>query len=102
MQALAYYDVATYQSAYALPYTKNYFRETSCIQRIPALFSEEMIDESGQQDLSMKDIWSDQKGNNMIMVLELIRVLVVPDHSNTAPNQVRARLQKRCLHYSCD
>ncbi|KAF9283271.1 hypothetical protein BGZ68_005455 [Mortierella alpina] len=66
---------------------QNYFRETSCIQRIPALFSEEMIDESGQQDLSMKDIWSDQKGNNMIMVLELIRVLVVPDHSNTAPNQ---------------
>ncbi|KAG9323471.1 hypothetical protein KVV02_007796 [Mortierella alpina] len=66
---------------------QNYFRETSCIQRIPALFSEEMIDESGQQDLTMKDIWSDQKGNNMIMVLELIRVLVVPDHSNTAPNQ---------------
>ncbi|KAF9562533.1 hypothetical protein EC968_005203 [Mortierella alpina] len=66
---------------------QNYFRETSCIQRIPALFSEEMIDENGQQDLTMKDVWSDQKGNNMIMVLELIRVLVVPDHSNTAPNQ---------------
>ncbi|KAG0204277.1 hypothetical protein BGX28_003737 [Mortierella sp. GBA30] len=67
---------------------QNYFRETSCIQRIPALFSEEMVGESGKQDLSMKDVWSDQKGNNMIMVLELIRVLVVPDHSNTVPNQL--------------
>ncbi|KAF9185570.1 hypothetical protein BGZ51_002554 [Haplosporangium sp. Z 767] len=66
---------------------QNYFRETSCIQRIPALFSEETIDESGKVDTSMKDVWSDQKGNNMIMVLELIRVLVVPDHSNTVPNQ---------------
>ncbi|KAG0264582.1 hypothetical protein BG011_006568 [Mortierella polycephala] len=66
---------------------QNYFRETSCIQRIPALFSEEMTDESGKTGPSMKDVWSDQKGNNMIMVLELIRVLVVPDHSNTVPNQ---------------
>ncbi|KAI1309964.1 hypothetical protein EDD11_003944 [Mortierella claussenii] len=67
---------------------QNYFRETSCIQRIPALF-EEPLDESGRSDPSLKDQWSDQKGNNMIMVLELIRVLVVPDHSNTGPNQVR-------------
>ncbi|KAF9928458.1 hypothetical protein FBU30_002360 [Linnemannia zychae] len=66
---------------------QNYFRETSCIQRIPALFNEEIIDDNGRYDNSMKDVWSDQKGNNMIMVLELIRVLVVPDHSNTTPNQ---------------
>ncbi|KAF8980053.1 hypothetical protein BGZ46_004681 [Entomortierella lignicola] len=66
---------------------QNYFRETSCIQRIPALFEEEPVDDGGRHDPGMKDGWSDQKGNNMIMVLELIRVLVVPDHSNTAPNQ---------------
>ncbi|KAG0091314.1 hypothetical protein BGZ92_000973 [Podila epicladia] len=66
---------------------QNYFRETSCIQRIPELFNSDEIDEHGKHDLSMKDIWSDQKGNNMIMVLELIRVLVVPDHSNTVANQ---------------
>ncbi|KAG0318818.1 hypothetical protein BGZ99_005440 [Dissophora globulifera] len=66
---------------------QNYFRETSCIQRIPALFHGEGIDDSGVHDPMMKDAWSDQKGNNMIMVLELIRVLVVPDHSNTTTNQ---------------
>ncbi|KAF9116419.1 hypothetical protein BGX27_002778 [Mortierella sp. AM989] len=66
---------------------QNYFRETSCIQRIPALFDEEEINNERRHDPSMKEMWSDQKGNNMIMVLELIRVLVVPDHSNTAPNQ---------------
>ncbi|KAF9153556.1 hypothetical protein BG015_003141 [Linnemannia schmuckeri] len=66
---------------------QNYFRETSCIQRIPALFNEVILDDNGKHDASMKDVWSDQKGNNMIMVLELIRVLVVPDHSNTTPNQ---------------
>ncbi|KAI7816738.1 p115 like vesicle tethering protein [Gamsiella multidivaricata] len=66
---------------------QNYFRETSCIQRIPALFEEETIDDSGRHNYAGKDVWSDQKGNNMIMVLELIRVLVVPDHSNTIPNQ---------------
>ncbi|KAF9311270.1 hypothetical protein BG003_007586 [Podila horticola] len=66
---------------------QNYFRETSCIQRIPELFNSDTIDEHGKHDPSMKDVWSDQKGNNMIMVLELIRVLVVPDHSNTVANQ---------------
>ncbi|KAF9586489.1 hypothetical protein BGW38_003820 [Lunasporangiospora selenospora] len=66
---------------------QNYFRETSCIQRIPDLFREDMVRESGHSDLPHGDAWSDQKGNNMIMVLELIRVLVVPDHSNTATNQ---------------
>lgn len=67
---------------------QNYFRETSCIQRIPALFENEATDDRGIQDATLTDSWSDQKGNNMIMVLELIRVLVVPDHSNTLPNQV--------------
>ncbi|KAF9999123.1 hypothetical protein BGZ79_007255 [Entomortierella chlamydospora] len=66
---------------------QNYFRETSCIQRIPALFEEETVGDNRRHDPTIKDTWSDQKGNNMIMVLELIRVLVVPDHSNTAPNQ---------------
>ncbi|KAI8345867.1 p115 like vesicle tethering protein [Mortierella sp. GBAus27b] len=66
---------------------QNYFRETSCIQRIPALFEEDPSDDRGKHDPSLTDPWSDQKGNNMIMVLELIRVLVVPDHSNTVPNQ---------------
>ncbi|KAG0342041.1 hypothetical protein BG004_005776 [Podila humilis] len=66
---------------------QNYFRETSCIQRIPDLFNSDTVDENGRHDPSLKDEWSDQKGNNMIMVLELIRVLVVPDHSNTPANQ---------------
>ncbi|KAF9389464.1 hypothetical protein CPB97_011308 [Podila verticillata] len=66
---------------------QNYFRETSCIQRIPELFNSDSVDEHGKHDPSLKDVWSDQKGNNMIMVLELIRVLVVPDHSNTVANQ---------------
>lgn len=66
---------------------QNYFRETSCIQRIPGLFTDEAVDAQGRRDVSSKDHWSDQRGNNMIMVLELIRVLVVPDHSNTAANQ---------------
>ncbi|KAF9377653.1 hypothetical protein CPC16_011732 [Podila verticillata] len=66
---------------------QNYFRETSCIQRIPELFNSDSVDEHGKHDPSLKDMWSDQKGNNMIMVLELIRVLVVPDHSNTIANQ---------------
>ncbi|KAF9404858.1 hypothetical protein BGZ94_003905 [Podila epigama] len=65
---------------------QNYFRETSCIQRIPELFNSDM-DNLGRRDPAFKESWSDQKGNNMIMVLELIRVLVVPDHSNTAANQ---------------
>ncbi|KAG0230025.1 hypothetical protein BGW42_001188 [Actinomortierella wolfii] len=65
---------------------QNYFRETSCIQRIPALFNEDPIDIHAQQDPNANE-WSDQKGNNMIMVLELIRVLVPPDHTNTPTNQ---------------
>jgi len=52
------------------------------------LFDGEGADDKGKHDPTMKDMWSDQKGNNMIMVLELIRVLVVPDHSNTISNQV--------------
>jgi len=67
---------------------QNYFRETSCIQRIPILFESEEADERGKYEPASTDMWSDQKGNNMIMLLELIRVLVVPDHSNTVPNQV--------------
>ncbi|ORZ13357.1 p115 like vesicle tethering protein [Lobosporangium transversale] len=66
---------------------QNYFRETSCIQRIPSLFEDDTLDSNGRHELPLRDQWSDQKGNNMIMILELIRVLVVPDHSNTAPNQ---------------
>ncbi|KAF9165528.1 hypothetical protein DFQ26_009845, partial [Actinomortierella ambigua] len=65
---------------------QNYFRETSCIQRIPALFNEDPVEANVQHDPHARE-WSDQKGNNMIMVLELIRVLVAPDHSNTPTNQ---------------
>ncbi|KAF8932108.1 hypothetical protein BGZ58_007221 [Dissophora ornata] len=80
---------------------QNYFRETSCIQRIPALFNEEGADDDGRHDPTMKDMWSDQKGNNMIMVLELIRVLVVPDHSNTTSNQ-RSMYQSGILQLLVD
>ncbi|KAF9355529.1 hypothetical protein BGX26_006435 [Mortierella sp. AD094] len=80
---------------------QNYFRETSCIQRIPALFDEETVGDNGRHDPAMKDVWSDQKGNNMIMVLELIRVLVVPDHSNTAPNQ-KSMYQSGILQHLID
>ena len=52
------------------------FRETSCIQKIPNLLGNLVADE-----------WSDQKIQNSLAVLELIRILVAPKNSNSRVNQ---------------
>ncbi|CAG8515381.1 7647_t:CDS:10, partial [Cetraspora pellucida] len=67
---------------------QNFFRETSCIQRIPSLLG-------CSQDYKLKNYeveflvqeWQEQKVTNTIVLLELIRILVVPNNINTLTNQ---------------
>ncbi|CAG8438332.1 4785_t:CDS:10 [Ambispora gerdemannii] len=71
---------------------QNSFRETSCIQRIPTLLGYPVQDQ--QQKSTPKEPiefltqdWPDQLVNNTYVLLELIRILVVPNNTNTVKNQ---------------
>ncbi|KAF9969922.1 hypothetical protein BGZ73_007509 [Actinomortierella ambigua] len=72
---------------------QNYFRETSCIQRIPALFNEDPVDVNVQQDPHARE-WSDQKGNNMIMKAMqqcgIVQLLIDLSLTSNAPQRVKA------------
>ncbi|CAG8512013.1 7681_t:CDS:10 [Ambispora leptoticha] len=70
---------------------QNSFRETSCIQRIPALLGHLL---QYQQNSTYKEPiefltqdWPEQLVSNTYVLLELIRILVVPNNTNTVKNQ---------------
>lgn len=72
---------------------QNLFRENSLIQRIPYLFISKVFDsdkksiESYVHDPRIQ--WNNSKTNNTILVLELVKILVIPNNHNTLANQVR-------------
>ncbi|CAI2165377.1 13414_t:CDS:10, partial [Funneliformis geosporum] len=67
---------------------QNFFRETSCIQRIPALlsYSAEFQHQGFELEFLVQE-WHEQKIVNTIVLLELIKILVVPNNMNTVTNQ---------------
>ncbi|CAG8492245.1 15592_t:CDS:10 [Racocetra persica] len=67
---------------------QNFFRETSCIQRIPALlgYSQDYKNKNYEVEFLVQE-WQEQKVTNTIVLLELIRILVVPNNINTLTNQ---------------
>ncbi|RGB31138.1 hypothetical protein C1646_655929 [Rhizophagus diaphanus] len=67
---------------------QNFFRETSCIQKIPPLlnFSAEYQHQGFDLEFLTQD-WHEQKIANTIVLLELIKILVVPNNMNTVTNQ---------------
>ncbi|KAJ3388906.1 hypothetical protein HDU84_009320 [Entophlyctis sp. JEL0112] len=71
---------------------QNLFRESSCIQKIPSLLLSHSVieDASGPVPVTLTheaNTWSDQKIVNAELILELIRILVVPNSTNTVGNQ---------------
>ncbi|OMJ20673.1 General vesicular transport factor [Smittium culicis] len=66
---------------------QKYFRETSCIQRLPDLLffdpSENDITGYGTQDSG----WKDQHARNILVVLEIVRMLVQNGNTDTFINQ---------------
>ncbi|CAG8626774.1 9655_t:CDS:10, partial [Funneliformis mosseae] len=66
----------------------NVSNQTSCIQRIPALlsYSAEFQHQGFELEFLVQD-WHDQKIVNTIVLLELIKILVVPNNMNTVTNQ---------------
>jgi hypothetical protein len=78
---------------------QNLFRESSCIQRIPSLLISHsaLEDDSGAVPVPLTheaNTWVEQKVINATLILELVRILVVPNSPNTKTNQVRVF----CLH----
>lgn len=71
---------------------QNLFRENGLIQRVSGLLVSRAISPDGTSamDVPLSDVksaWSSQKVSNTNMVLDLIRILVVPNSPNTATNQ---------------
>ncbi|RUP43386.1 LOW QUALITY PROTEIN: hypothetical protein BC936DRAFT_137259, partial [Jimgerdemannia flammicorona] len=65
---------------------QNYFRETSCIQRIPSLLG--FVGDSGADHVEYShEAWPEQKVANTVLVLRLIMILVEPGNQNTKTNQ---------------
>ncbi|CAG8447457.1 5180_t:CDS:10 [Dentiscutata heterogama] len=67
---------------------QNFFRETSCIQRIPALLGSSLDNKNKNYEIEfLVQEWQEQKVTNTTALLELIRILVVPNNINTLNNQ---------------
>ncbi|KAG9304100.1 hypothetical protein G9A89_006010 [Geosiphon pyriformis] len=68
---------------------QNSFRETSCIQRIPALLGYPIRqNQPFQHEIQfLFQDWPEQQVNNTLVLLELIRILVMPNNTNTIKNQ---------------
>ncbi|CAG8703134.1 2880_t:CDS:10, partial [Dentiscutata erythropus] len=67
---------------------QNFFRETSCIQRIPALLGSSLDYKHKNYEIEfLVQEWQEQKVTNTVALLELIRILVVPNNINTLNNQ---------------
>ncbi|KAJ1654168.1 Vesicle-mediated ER to Golgi transport protein [Dispira simplex] len=67
---------------------QNFFRETSCIHRLPELFSTEMDNfniKPYEQEEEFQ--WSEQNVGNAVYLLQMVRLLVVPGNLNTTANQ---------------
>ncbi|TPX37537.1 hypothetical protein SmJEL517_g00638 [Synchytrium microbalum] len=71
---------------------QNYFRESSCIQLIPSLLISRVL--SGDPPVAIEvtltheaNSWQPQKVVNTGLILELIRILVMPNNPNTPMNQ---------------
>ncbi|KAI9206543.1 p115 like vesicle tethering protein [Polychytrium aggregatum] len=65
---------------------QNFFRESSCIQKIQYLINA-LDAKKGHEAAVPSKPWSDQKIANTALVMDLIRILVVPNSPNTAINQ---------------
>ncbi|KAJ3102581.1 hypothetical protein HDU96_009587, partial [Phlyctochytrium bullatum] len=69
---------------------QNLFRESSCIQKIPALLLTRLDDSDDSPGVPLTHpatVWSPQKISNAVLVLELVRILVGPNNPNTSVNQ---------------
>ncbi|KAJ3027203.1 UNVERIFIED_CONTAM: hypothetical protein HDU68_004253 [Siphonaria sp. JEL0065] len=72
---------------------QNLFRESSCIQKIPSLLlSHSVIQDKQGAPVPVSltheaNIWNHQKVVNAELILEVVRILVVPNSPNTAVNQ---------------
>ncbi|KAJ3417304.1 Vesicle-mediated ER to Golgi transport protein [Chytridiales sp. JEL 0842] len=71
---------------------QNLFRESSCIQRIPSLLISHAAyeDDNGPVPVPLTheaNQWVEQKVVNATLILELVRILVVPNSPNTKTNQ---------------
>lgn len=68
---------------------QNYFRETSCIARLPHLLYTYLPrqDQHQYEQEVLKPRWDHQKSINCCMVLEVVRSLVVPGSGGTVGNQ---------------
>ncbi|KAJ1976343.1 Vesicle-mediated ER to Golgi transport protein [Dimargaris xerosporica] len=67
---------------------QNFFRETSCIQRLPTLLSTE-VDNANTQPYEEEEsfVWSEQAAANAAYLLDMVRLLIVPGNLNTKANQ---------------
>ncbi|CAG8436175.1 9501_t:CDS:10 [Diversispora eburnea] len=73
---------------------QNFFRETSCIKRIPSLFSYSPDYKYREYEIEyLIQDWQEQKVENSIVLLDLIRILVLPNNTNTVTNQ---NVMKQC------
>ncbi|KAL1923427.1 uncharacterized protein VTP21DRAFT_8407 [Calcarisporiella thermophila] len=69
---------------------QNYFRETSCIQRLPGLFGLlgfNPLESNTRAPQFVEVPWPAQKIMNANLMLRLIKMLVVPNSTNTSINQ---------------
>ncbi|KAJ1985767.1 Vesicle-mediated ER to Golgi transport protein [Dimargaris cristalligena] len=68
---------------------QNFFRETSCISRLPVLLSTQPDggDTGRSYDAEEAFEWNEQSSANAIHLLDTIRLLVVPGNLNTRANQ---------------
>ncbi|KAJ1955708.1 Vesicle-mediated ER to Golgi transport protein, partial [Dipsacomyces acuminosporus] len=72
---------------------QNFFRETSGIQRLPdLLITDPSETAAGQNGHSLQDSdedfdWTAQHARNMLVVLDIIRMLIQPGNTNTESNQ---------------
>ncbi|KAJ2314567.1 Vesicle-mediated ER to Golgi transport protein [Coemansia sp. RSA 2705] len=71
---------------------QNFFRETSGIQRLPNLLitdpSQTAAGRNGTADVESDEIeWTVQHARNMLVVLDVIRMLIQSGNTNTASNQ---------------
>eukprot|EP00123_Amoebidium_parasiticum_P012785 comp21575_c0_seq1/m.30146 comp21575_c0_seq1/g.30146 ORF comp21575_c0_seq1/g.30146 comp21575_c0_seq1/m.30146 type:complete len:778 (-) comp21575_c0_seq1:11-2344(-) len=80
---------------------QNYFRETSCMKRLAPFLSvapprphTPPLDEE-QEDTQVDPAtgWPVQKTTNMLMMVELVRILLVPGSASTATNQMALNRQ---------